>query len=302
MPRTRWTLLDLLVSAAVLLLLSAYAVSQVANNRETRNRIRCASNLHTLGQALFLYANENRNAFPRTLFDPAHPAPTWGTPYRDHPDLGPIEGADPFARDDSPAAKTRPAANDVTAPLYLLMRTEPITSPVFVCPSSGATFDDFGGGKYNALHWTNFKGDAGIRDHLSYSFANPYPSPDAAKAGFKFDNALPPDFVVVADINPGGRNVMRVTPISPPDIMRRTNSPNHGREGQNVLYGDGHVTWVTSPFVGINHDNIYTYGPSADKPGTGVVGSPTDPADSVLLPTAADVAATETRPDHARQD
>ena len=37
------------------------------------------------------------------------------------------------------------------------------------------------------------------------------------------------------------------------------NSGNHAGDGQNVGFGDDHVTWETSPYVGQNGDNIFTY-------------------------------------------
>ncbi len=37
------------------------------------------------------------------------------------------------------------------------------------------------------------------------------------------------------------------------------NSGNHLGDGQNVGFGDDHVTWETSPYVGENGDNIFTY-------------------------------------------
>ena len=56
--------------------------------------------------------------------------------------------------------------------------------------------------------------------------------------------------------------------------MSKANSNNHGNQGQNVLYADGHVQWQTSPFCGVAcvtvvtgfaacrgtgfNDNIYT--------------------------------------------
>jgi prepilin-type processing-associated H-X9-DG protein len=68
------------------------------------------------------------------------------------------------------------------------------------------------------------------------------------------------------------------------------NSANHNRDGQNILYGDGHVAWESSPFVGVERDNVYTYGDSGTKSGgTGIVGSAVGPNDSVLLPTALDI-------------
>ena len=42
-------------------------------------------------------------------------------------------------------------------------------------------------------------------------------------------------------------------------IHTRYNSGNHAGDGQNVGFGDDHVTWETSPYVGENGDNIFTY-------------------------------------------
>ena len=49
------------------------------------------------------------------------------------------------------------------------------------------------------------------------------------------------------------------------------NSGNHAGDGQNVGFGDDHVTCETSPYVGENGDNIFTY-----TTATGVVNGTTD--------------------------
>jgi prepilin-type processing-associated H-X9-DG protein len=41
------------------------------------------------------------------------------------------------------------------------------------------------------------------------------------------------------------------------DSLTQRNSANHGGEGQNVLYLDGHVEWRTSRNAGINGDDIF---------------------------------------------
>ena len=61
--------------------------------------------------------------------------------------------------------------------------------------------------------------------------------------------------------------------------MKQGNSNNHDEDGQNVLFGDGYVEFVQSPFVGVNKDNIFT-----SKSGK-VIDAPQDPDDTVLLPT-----------------
>ena len=49
------------------------------------------------------------------------------------------------------------------------------------------------------------------------------------------------------------------------------NSGNHAGDGQNVGFGDAHVTWEISPYVGQNGDNIFTY-----TTATGVINGTTD--------------------------
>ena len=62
---------------------------------------------------------------------------------------------------------------------------------------------------------------------------------------------------------------------------------NHDEDGQNVLYGDGHVEFQSNPFCGVQRDHIYTSRSSGTNPyvSRGVVYSPYDANDSVLLPT-----------------
>jgi prepilin-type processing-associated H-X9-DG protein len=64
--------------------------------------------------------------------------------------------------------------------------------------------------------------------------------------------------------------------------MKKANSSNHEKDGQNVLYGDGHVAWQKTPFCGIQNDNIYT---AKNGLAPKVEASPADANDSVLLPT-----------------
>ena len=61
--------------------------------------------------------------------------------------------------------------------------------------------------------------------------------------------------------------------------MKVANSSNHDKDGQNILYGDGHVAWESNPFVGVDRENIYTTGDGK------IVASPVNLNDAVLLPT-----------------
>ncbi len=158
----------------------------------------------------------------------------------------------------------------------------------FVCPSSAAKPDNFGGRPHTALDKSNFPS----ADFLSYSYANPYPSKQAADRGYKLVQGVDPRFAVAADMNPGSDALTKLTTTTSSLELRKGNSRNHNGNGQNVLYGDGHVEFQDSPFCGLNRDNIYTYGESGNDAtgtpratgGTGIVGSPVSADDSVLLP------------------
>jgi hypothetical protein len=280
---------DLAVAVVLVLLFSGYTLAQFDRAREVADRVKCASNLRQIGMALLLYSNDNRGAFPRTLADLEKPTPTWGTPYRDDPKLGAEAKADPF---DAKNSKVCPAPNDVTAAMFMLLRTQDITSEVFICPSTGQEKWDYGGGTNTPINWTNWPGVEALRDHLSYSYQNPYPTKDAIAKGWKLNNSISAEYAVAADLNPGNEALLKITVNSSQKEMMAGNSPNHNRDGENVLYGDGHVEFVTTPLVGVKRDNIYTYGDSgtdAKKSGDGIVGPTVGPDDSVLLPTALDL-------------
>jgi prepilin-type processing-associated H-X9-DG protein len=267
------TLCDLLVVVALIPLVAVTFFACRQRSCGGSNRTKCASNLRQIGQAIQLYANENHAAYPRTTLDlsTAH-QPTWGT------------GA-PCTQ---PFAPEGPKANDVTAALFLLLRTQDITSEVFTCPTANEEKWDFGGSNKTALDWSNWNGTAGIAKSLSYSYQDPYPTNDAVAKGWKLNTSISADYAVAADINPGtnttgagssAQNVLQVTASSGSGQIRGANSPNHDRDGQNVLYGDGHVTFEQNPFVSVQGDNIYT-----SKSGV-IADAPVDGSDSVLLPT-----------------
>lgn len=114
-----------LVDLCVLLFLIALIVAASVRANHAANgsnaRVKCGSNLRQIGQAIQIYANENRGAFPRATFDRAvEPVPTQYTG---------VNATDPFG----PGG---PEPNDVSAPLFLLLRVVDITPEVFVCPSS----------------------------------------------------------------------------------------------------------------------------------------------------------------------
>ena len=174
-------------------------------------------------------------------------------------------------------------ANDVTAGLFLLIRTQGIGSDLFVCPSAEDTPDDFAGQPVsNRSNFTDY-----LPKNLSYSYSNPYPTLAADKRGYRMSlKTLNPDYAVAADMSPGITlpvdNVRQTDPEAPRATIRQANSNNHRKDGQNVLYSDGRVEFRDTPFCGVSTDNIYMPQGPAVHPETFAPNS--DGTDSVLIP------------------
>jgi prepilin-type N-terminal cleavage/methylation domain-containing protein/prepilin-type processing-associated H-X9-DG protein len=264
-----FSLIELLVVIGIIAILLGILLAAIEVARHHAYRAKCASNLRQLGLGFSLYANENHGAHPRTLYIPGLP-PTAGTGGA---------AAEPF----SPGG---PQANDVTAAVYLLRRTQRLPPELFICAYNDVNVFE-PDPEQSPLARSNF---TDYRKNLGYSFANPYPDAAAEQAGYVLGKRTPAALAIGADLNSG------------PRARSGGNSRNHEHGGQNVLFGDGHVAWQNTPFLdapppggsgsgggrGRATDNA---DPSPDANASiyfnrigQVYASPLDPADSVLLP------------------
>ena len=256
-----FTVVELLVCIAIMSILLAILLPAAEKIRHRGYIDACASNLRQIGQAMEIYAGENHGSYPRTIYLPDQP---------------PVEGTNPAAI--NPFAAGGPQANDVTAALFLLLRAQHLPARIFICPYDDVV--EYEADTADAQSRSNF---TDYKKNCGYSLANPYPSSAAAALGYRWVNKFRADFALASDVNPGTDaprdDVLTPMPNSPVSLLTKANSANHEKEGQNVLFGDGHVVYLITPFCGVANDNIFT---NKQKQ---VNASPIDKDDSVLLPT-----------------
>ena len=184
-----------------------------------------------------------------------------------------------------------------TTPGSFICPSDPLASqpsPEYWMDGNAASYvGTFGGwyawpGRAAPANWNDNGGDNPYGVGLSYSFAFPTSdlgvgAPTGAAPGLWWTtNGANSQVPLVSDMAPvdspaGGDTTgiyQRITTTLPtantygPYIY---NSGNHAGDGQNVGFGDDHVIWETSPYVGQNGDNIFTY-----TTATGVVNGTTD--------------------------
>lgn len=274
-----FTLLEMLVLVAMLLVLASIFVPYLLSVREQANRAACASNLRDVAEALRQYAELSGNTYPRVRHDVEVDPNSWAA-FTGPDDLSPF------------AAESSVSHNDVTAGLWLLVRLKLAKPEMFVCPSGEASPDIIADAKGKPVD-VRLRGNFRSAGHLGYSYASPFTN----APGFRVDDTQESEFARMADLNPGvgdGYDVTVVVHTDDPVRLARGNSANHGGAGQNVLFADGHVSFHATPFCGYGRDNIYTslapvplQGETPPANGSGVLLRSMGPAwksDSVLVP------------------
>jgi competence protein ComGC len=232
---------DFLAVIGIISLLVAISIPMVVTARLQAFRTRCADNLRQIGGALSHYALDNHGSLPST-----RPSSLAGTP----PDVSNAgaQSPDPFSDPE--------LLNNIPSAVFLLVRTGMLDSATLVCQGSSNVPDQFeGNAPTRRSNFTN------VPLNLSYAMQNPY----VYENGFSWKiKDLNPQYALMADRGPADPNL--------------GNSINHDRKGQNVLYANLSVEFVTTRLAGIDHDDIYI-----NKAGSTLF-PPTDPNDNMLLP------------------
>ena len=270
--KTAFTLVELLVVIGIIAVLISILLPTLSVAREAANKVKCAANLRQVGAAFIAYAGAHNGQFPRTLYDRGNNTNNLLT----------INTSNAGYLDPNPfAVGSATGNNNVGAALFLLVKQGLLTKDVLLCPSGlSGSFQVPEPDRDPANPANNLPPDAvrsnfaqlgGIgSSNLSYSIQNPYPRYEAARNGFQWSASLSSDYPIAADVSPNDADAVHVragedktgtaivggfNSASAEVYQRMLNSANHralmnGKQGQNVLYADGHVDFTQTTWVG----------------------------------------------------
>ncbi|MFH1107841.1 MAG: hypothetical protein V1790_01395 [Planctomycetota bacterium] len=276
-----FSLVDLLVTAAVAVLLVSIAVPTGARVRELSKRSVCGVNLMGIGAAAKVYAASNNDQwmippFKRGMIDNGGIDYLAGAAVHDPP-IEPGEVGYERFRETTSESPICPncgsTAMSTTQAYWMLVRSGDVTVKQFICPSN---LDDVPDPTEQVDLYYDFTGYRNV----SYGYQVPFgPSDTRPREGMDHRQIIAADkgpyyLWTPSTTNPNwdvGQNGP-ITLDDWPKAWRPFNSSNHGGqgngEGENALYGDGHASFVRIPAVGVDDDNIYTV---IDGQGWGVV-------------------------------
>lgn len=242
------TLTELIVVIILIPVIVLVVIALNSRPYKIHPRLWCGTNLKGMANAMNVYAFDYRDEYP---IAGAQGAGQWAASTDNWNDPK-IEDRDNLT---------------VAASLFMLVREADVGVKSFVCSMSDETpfVNDTG---FDIVELWDFGPNP--TDHQSYSYQFPY-------GQFPADGTSNPENAIMADRSPWFDEKLTVSSIETETAdtyldkvslidfldankwkQRIGNAQPHGREGQNVLFNDGHVEFAKRPDVGTRDDNIYT--------------------------------------------
>jgi prepilin-type N-terminal cleavage/methylation domain-containing protein/prepilin-type processing-associated H-X9-DG protein len=280
-----FTLIELLVVVAIIALLISILLPSLSRARELSKRTVCMANERGIGQAFYIYAQDDPGTFPAIAQTRTE-------------DDGKFSLFFPSDRTTEPSTTGTPSP---TVDMWAIVKANNTTPKQYICPSTPDVQDP----AQDTTAYYDFNGPGNV----SYAYQYQH-DPNRRVIGTTSE----PTFPVLADGNPYLKGGLLGADVAQDRATPgRGNSFNHtGREGQNVLYQDGHVLFEKGPDVGLagligdqpaelkrisrGRDNCYTIHlfqspvDAGDLPPTGSFGSDAgmcslgDTSDACLIP------------------
>jgi len=284
MKKRGFTLIELLVVIAIIAMLLAILMPALNKVKKIAQRVVCGTNLKGFGNAMTIYANDFDGQYACQGGGAAHtwsnytdgwrnPSPPWQT------SRNITVGASLYLlvrlADVSPKSFVCPASDQVEFSGKNPDNLDIVELNDFGYYESGGS----GTGTWNA---------EGPAKCVSYSYHQPYMGSTSGQAGkFRADDTRSAAFAVMADRNPWYDPKMSYyqssipptsfstekvglltnhwytnpnlgTNVTTRQAIQVANAQPHEREGQNVMFADGHASFEKTSDVGIKNDNIYT--------------------------------------------
>jgi prepilin-type N-terminal cleavage/methylation domain-containing protein/prepilin-type processing-associated H-X9-DG protein len=257
MNRKAFTLVELLVVVAIIALLLGILLPALGRAREIANRSVCGANLNGIYKAEYTYSVTNGDQFSKVE--------------KSDPNMNP---AKKFAETDR--TNEGDARDSVTGSLFLMVKDGSTGVKSWICPSSGDSKDPLtqdGTADGTAADLEDCD-DFYAGNNLSYSPVNMFETSQSRQ----WTANVSADWVIMADKN-NSEEDQEFSDSNDPDSekVEEANSQNHSQgDGQNCLFGDGHVSWSPDPFQGPQDNNIFVINDDGGDGGSDDNGLETD--------------------------